>query len=173
MKRHDQSAFIVFTLLCGLTLLLSCSTSRHAETAATIETRDTTRIHSLDSTTTAEEIHRGEVRDTVQKGEHITGSLKIERDTAGRPVLYIWDTSALMRTATVQEYEFAGLSIGRGHYRATDTTTTTAEDIQKEEKKATKVGAPLEDYIGVGLILFVILYVIYVIIENLWRNRNK
>lgn len=154
-------------------MLLSCSTNRHEATVATVETRDTTRIHSLDSATTAEEIHRGEVRDTLQKSEHITGSLKIERDTAGRPVLYIWDTSALMRTAAVQEHEFAGLSFGRGHYRTTVTTTTTAEDIKKEEEKATKVGTPLEDYIGAVLMLFVILYVIYVIIENLWRNRNK
>lgn len=173
MKRYDQNAFIAFVLFCGLALLFSCSTTRHTDTVTTVAARDTTHTHFLDSATAAEEIHRGEVRDTLQKGEHITGSLKIERDTAGRPVLYIWDTSALMRTATVQEYEFAGLSIGRGHYRATDTTTTTAEDIQKEEKKATKVGAPLEDYIGAGLMLFVILYVIYVIIENLWQSRKK
>ena len=78
-----------------------------------------------------------------------------------------------MRTATVQEYEFDGLSIGRGHYRATDSKATRAENIEKEEKKATKIGPRLEDYIGAGLMLFVILYVIYVIIENLWRNRSK
>ena len=173
MKRYDQNVFTVFVLLCGFALLLSCSTTRHTETVTTVETGDKTQVHLFDSTTTAEEIHRGEVRDTLQKGEHITGSLKIERDTAGRPVLYIWDTSALMRTATVQEYECDGLSIGRGHYRATDSKATRAENIEKEEKKATKIGPRLEDYIGAGLMLFVILYVIYVIIENLWRNRSK
>lgn len=173
MKHYDQNVFVFICLLCGLTLLLSCSTSRHTETVATVETRDTTRIHFLDSATAAEEVNRAEVRDTLQKGEHITGSLKIERDTSGRPVLYIWDTSASMRTATVQEYEFAGLSIGCGHYRATDSTATRTENIQKEEEKATKVGAPLEDYIGTALVAFVILYLLYILIEKLWRSRNK
>lgn len=173
MKRYDQNAFVVFVLLCGLVLLLSCSTTRHAETVTTVETRDTTHTRILDDSITATVDQRAELRDTTQRNEHITGSLKIERDTAGRPVLYIWDTSALHRTAAVQEYEFNGLSVGRGYSRATDTTTTRNEEVQKEEKKATKIGPRLENYIGAGLMLFVILYVIYVIIENLWRNRNK
>lgn len=173
MKQYDQNAFIVFVLLCGLALLLSCSTTRHSETVTTVETRDTTQVHSLDSTTTAAEIYRAEIRDTLQQSDHVTGSLKIERDTAGRPVLYIWDTSALMRTATVHGSEFNGLSIGHGHYRATDSTATRAENVEKEEKKDTKIGPRLEDYIGAGLLALVILYVIYVIIENLWRNRSK
>lgn len=173
MKKYDQNAFIVFVLLCGLALLLSCSTTRHTETVATVETRDTTHTRIIDDSITAAVGQHAELRDTAQQTEHITGSLKIERDTAGLPVLYIWNTSALMRTAAVQEYEFNDLFIGRGHYRASDTTTNRAEDIQKEEKKATKVGPQLEDYIGAGLFIFVILYVIYIIIENLWRNRKK
>lgn len=173
MKRYDQNAFIAFVLFCGLALLFSCSTTRHTDTVTTVAARDTTHTHFLDSTATAAEIGRVELRDTIQQSDRVTGTLKIERDTAGRPVLFIWNTSALMQTTAGQKWNFDANFNRHTSSVRTDTAATTAEDIQKEEKKATKVGAPLEDYIGAGLMLFVILYVIYVILENLWRNRNK
>lgn len=173
MTRYDQNAFITFVLFCGLALLLSCSTTRHTDTLTTVAARDTTHTHFLDSTTTAEEVGRVELRDTIQQSGRVTGTLKIERDAAGRPVLFIWNTSALMQTTAGQKWDFdANFNRHTSSVRS-DTAATRAEDIQKEEKKATKIGPRLEDYIGAGLILFVILYVIYVIIENLWRNRNK
>lgn len=173
MKRYDQNVFTVFVLLCGLALLLSCSTTRHTETVTTVETRDTTQVHLLDSTTTAAEIYRAEIRDTLQQTERDTGTLKIERDTAGRPILFIWTRSTLIHSTSVKNFDFDRLFAGRTYSSATDSTATRAENIEKEEKKATKIGPRLEDYIGAGLLAFVILYVIYVIIENLWRNRNK
>lgn len=173
MERYDQNAFIVFVLLCGLALLLSCSTTRHTETVTTVETRDTTHVYLLDSTTTAAETCRAEIRDTLRKTKRDTGSLKIERDTAGRPVLFIWNRSTLMYSTLGKNFDFDRLFVGRTYISATDSTATRAETIEKEEKKATKIGPRLEDYIGAGLLAFVILYVIYVIIENLWRNRNK
>lgn len=173
MKRYDQNVFTVFVLLCGLALLLSRSTTRHTETVTTVETRDTTQVHLLDSTTTAAEIYRAEIRDTLQQTERDTGTLKIERDTAGRPILFIWDRSTLIHSTAGKNFDFDRLFAGRTYSSATDSTATRAENIEKEEKKATKIGPRLEDYIGAGLLAFVILYVIYVIIENLWRNRNK
>ncbi|WP_290455161.1 MULTISPECIES: hypothetical protein [Muribaculaceae] len=173
MRRHDQNIFILFVLLCGLPLLLSCSTTRHAATVTTVETRDTTQTHLLDTATTAAEAQSAELRDTIEQKNHVTGSLKIERDTAGRPVLYIWDTSALMRAAILQEYKFDGMSMGFGSYRATNSTATKAEDVEKEEETATKVGPALEDYIGAGLMAFIILYFLFICAEHLWRNRSK
>lgn len=173
MKRYDQNIFTVFVLLCGLALLLSCSTTRHTETVTTVETRDTTYTHFLDSTTTAAETYSAEIRDTLRQTNRDTGSLKIERDTAGRPILFIWDRSTLIRSTTGKNIDFDGLFAGHTYTVATDSTATRSENIEKEEKKATKIGPRLEDYIGAGLLAFVILYVIYVIIENLWRNRNK
>lgn len=173
MKRYDQNVFTVFVLLCGLALLLSCSTTRHTETVTTVETRDTTHTHFLDSTTTAAETYRAEISGTLRQANRDTGSLKIERDTAGRPILFIWDRSTLIRSTTGKNIDFDRMFAGRTYSSATDSTATRAENIEKEEKKATKIGPRLEDYIGAGLLAFVILYVIYVIIENLWRNRNK
>lgn len=173
MKRYDQNAFIAFVLFCGLALLLSCSTTRHTDTVTTVAARDTTHTHFLDSTATAAEIGRVELRDTIQQSDRVTGTLKIERDTAGRPVLFIWNTSALMQTTAGQKWNFDANFNRHTSSVRTDTAATRAEDIQKEEKAATKIGPRLEDYIGAGLMLFVILYVIYVIIENLWQSRKK
>ena len=160
-------------MLCGLPLLLSCSTTRHTDTLTTVAARDTTHTHFLDSTTTAAEIGRVELRDTIQQSGRVTSTLKIERDTAGRPVLFIWNTSALMQTTAGQKWNFNANFNRHTSSVHTDTEATRAEDIQKEEKSATKVGPRLEDYIGAGLLLFVILYVIYVIIVNLWQSRKK
>ena len=173
MKRYDQNAFIAFVLFCGLALLFSCSTTRHTDTVTTVAARDTTHTHFLDSATTTAEIGRAEFRDTIKQTDRVTGTLKIERDTAGRPVLFIWNTSALMQTTAGQKWHFDANFNRHTSSVRTDTAATRAEDIQKEEKKATKIGPRLEDYIGAGLLLFVILYVIYVIIENLWQSRKK
>lgn len=173
MKRYDQNAFIVFVLLCGLNLLYACSSTRNTNTTTTGETRDTTHTCIIADTTAATVEQHTEQHDTVRQADRVTGSLKIERDTAGRPVLYIWDTSALMQSTRSKKIDdTAGLS-GYSTATATYATATRAENIEKEEKTATKIGPSLEEYIGAGLLVFVILYVLFVCIENLWRHRNK
>ena len=173
MKRYDQNAFIAFVLFCGLALLFSCSTTRHTDTVSTVAARDTTHTHIIDSTTTAAESWSAEFRDTINQAGRVTGSLKIERDSAGRPVLYIWNTATLMQAKTGQKWNFNANFNRYSSVISADTTTTTAENIQKEEKKTTKTGVRPEDYIGPAVFLFVVLYIIYVLIENLWQNRRK
>ena len=173
MKRYDQNAFIAFVLFCGLALLVSCSATRHTDTIAAITERDTTHTSIRIDTIAATLDRHAELRDTVRQTERLTGTLKIERDTAGRPVLFIWDTSALMQASRGQKEGWdTKFKVHAAALRA-DTATTRAEDIQKEEKRSMKVGPAPEAYFGAALLLFAILYVIYVILENLWRNRNK
>lgn len=173
MKRYDQNAFIVFVFLCGLHLLLSCSTNRHAETVTTAETRDTTHTHFLSYTTTSSETQQSELHDATHQADRTTGSLRIERDSAGRPVLFFWNTSAFMQSDIFRTYTGDGLISNRALFCESDSSMTKARNIQKEEKTSATVGASLEDYVGSALLLLVILYVIYSIIENLWRKRNK
>lgn len=173
MKRYDQNAFIAFVLFCGLALLVSCSATRHTDTITAITERDTAHTSIRIDTIAAILDRHAELRDTIRQTERLTGTLKIERDTAGRPVLFIWNTSARMQTTAGQKRNFDTDFKRHTASVKSDTATTRTEDIQKEEKKTTKVGPAPEAYLGTALLLFAILYVIYVILENLWRNRNK
>ena len=94
MKRYDQNVFTVFVLLCGFALLLSCSTTRHTETVTTVETGDKTQVHLFDSTTTAEEIHRGEVRDTLQKVNTLPAASKSNATQPAPGALYLGHVGA-------------------------------------------------------------------------------
>lgn len=173
MKRYDQNAFIVLVLLCGLVLLLSCSTTRHTDTVTTVEIRDTAYTSVQADTVTAAIDRSAEQSDTVRQLEQVTGSLKIERDTAGRPFFYVWNISAFTQLTAGQKWHFDTEINGHASAISTDTAVTRAENVEKEEKKSTKLGPRLEDYVGVGLVACVILYLIYVLIEKLWKRRDR
>lgn len=173
MKRYDQNAFIVFVMLCSLLLLLSCRVSRTAETVTIAEARDTSRTHSFNGSISSEISGHTELRDSSSQSSNLSGSLRIERDSAGRPVFFLWNSSAIMQSDIFRTYTGDGLISNRALFCQSDSSATNARNIQKEEKTSAQIGASLEDYVGSVLLLLVTLYVIYAIIEKLWRNRSK
>lgn len=173
MERYEQNAFISFVLFCGVVLLVSCNATRHTDTITDVAARDTTRTSIRIDTIAAALGRCAELRDTIRQTDRVTGTLKIERDTAGRPVLFIWDTSALTQASQWQKWNCDTRFEVHAAAHGSDTSSTRAEDIQKEETRTARVGPTPEAYFGAAVLLFAILYVIYVILENLWLKRNK
>lgn len=173
MKRYDQNAFTVFVLLMGLCALFSCRTTRHTATVASIETRDTVTTHVADDSVAAGVSTHARHSDSMEQRRHDTGSLKIERDTAGRPVLLVWDLFTSMQHSAGGQIDFDGSFVGYHYSAAEDSKTTEASDVKKEEEKATKVGAQLPDLLGWALLAFTLLHLFYAISRELWRSRKE
>lgn len=173
MKRYDQNMFIGLLLLCLLALFISCKSTRTVETVTMVEARDSVRTRTLIDTVSADVVRRIEQRDTAKQIERTTGTLRIERDSTGLPVFIQWDYSEA-RLSTLDHSRIFDLSLtGYSSTADSDSTAYRWIEVQKEEKKTVKTGPRLEDYIGFGLIAFVILYLIFVAIEKLWLKQDK
>lgn len=165
-------------MFVGLVLLASCSSHRevtHVADTHTVEHMERTDTTSRD--TAAVDTRTAALRvDSARVEAYAADTIKIDRDSLGLPWRIVW----------LRSFDFTGTGTEytRGHQSQTstaatakttgaatsDTTGTTAETVEQQARK----GIPLETMIGAPLLLFVILYVIYRIIEVTWlENRKK
>lgn len=172
MKRDNHVFIHIAFIALAAVGLYSCSTDRKAQTVVAVELRDTTHTRVLEAAGTAEKVTHAETRDTITQTGQIAGQLKIERDTAGRPVLYTWSASQLMLATGAGKWNFATEINGNVAGTATDNKREIAAQVQKVEKESKKSGVRPENFIGAALLAFVILYVIYVFIEKIWREHK-
>ena len=178
--RYDQNVFTPAQVLIIMGLLLiipgwsaSCGAGRTSQVTATINTCDTTRLELHTDTVAAIVAGHGIEQDSAMLADHFAGSLRIERDTAGLPVSYQWDARILKQRAGTHSFELSAISGGYTSGNFTSTATASTEVVEKTKESRAHVGPGIDQRVGMCLMVFVILYVIYVCIENVWRGRNK
>ena len=169
------AAVVLYCSILGF-LCYNCKSSR------TVSQSSTTERHGVfDSTSeTAESNIAGSVngRDssTAHIKELIDDTIRIERDTTGRPILIIRTLAAnyfgSFGCSTFSDIGFTGF-----HTSARNQSAGTVDHIdQKEEKRATEINPviPIETIIGSVLLELVIIYLIYILISNvIWPRLKK
>lgn len=158
---------------------ISCHSSRSTVSqTATVEHVELTETKQTDSI-------QGEQRNSLhQRSENRErvedrGRVDIERDSAGRPTVVCW-----FRNFDFEGFEetFQGaedIFTLRSYSEVSDSSATADSVSQKKEETQTEVNAtlPIETFIGLGIILPVILYVIYLAFSEIllpWiRQRHR
>ena len=157
---------------------ISCRSSRSTVgQTATVEHLGLSKTKQTDSI-------QGEQRNSLyQRGENRErvedrGRVDIERDSAGRPTVIYW-----FRNFDFEGFEetFQGaedIFTLRSSSERSDSSATADSVSQKKEETQTEVNAtlPIETFIGLGIILPVILYVIYLAFSEIllpWIRRRR
>ena len=99
------------------------------------------------------------------------GRVEIKRDSAGRPVVIVWNYDWRLQGNNTMQTEtgkwFSGFNSSR-HSEASGKTDTDTKK-KKEAKTEVDTSIPLETIVGTALLGFLVLYVIYVIIaDHVW-----
>lgn len=113
-------------------------------------------------------------RDTIKGGAGERGRIDIERDTAGRPVVILWDInsnfSAEASTETLKKgiFDLRASSNNAEASGSVDSLTQKKEEITEE----INVGIPLECLIGWSIVGLLILFYTGDYIYRLWKKRK-
>lgn len=157
---------------------ISCHSSRSTVSqTATVEHLELTETKQTDSI-------QGEQRNSLhQRSENRErvedrGRVDIERDSAGRPTVIYW-----FRNFDFEGFEetFQGaedIFTLRSSSESSDSSVTADSVSQKKEETQTEVNAtlPIETFIGLGIILPVILYLIYLAFSEIvlpWIRQRR
>lgn len=173
MKNYDENAFVGVLLLCLVALFCSCSTSRRSVETINVESRDSLHGELHVDTISVSSTHREDAADTVIQTVCSEGTLEITRDSAGRPIFYRWAAMDRGLFLSNSMWNVAGELHGGRASAGVSASTNSQTDSRKKESTVAKAGLSLTDYVGAGMLIAVVLYVLYVIVENLWRNRKK
>lgn len=162
----------VVILYCAILgyVCVSCHSSRSAsrvsttdyhavfDTVAAVDSIDMSRSFlSTDST-------------TVNIVQNDVDTIRIIRDDDGRPILIVRSHASDLLW-TLDRSLFSSFDLTGLHTSGRSSTTGTVDRFeQAEEEKSTKIDPvlPLEHIIGGGLLFLVILYVIYLIVKEVW-----
>lgn len=178
LRSLSNWALLLACLVTG-SITGGCRSSRNV-----VEETTAVEHHNSESYDTNDSIS-GAASDSICRRETNRGSagergrIDIERDSAGRPVVILWNVhSDFSATATAQTlgtglFTLRGSSSVAQSSNAVDSLTEKTEETKEEVNPA----IPLEQLIGSGLILLVIIYLIYVFFADVlvpWiRQRRK
>lgn len=130
-------AVVVFSVCF---ILADCSTKRRSVTTATqLAVESTGAVTSSDSTGMVVDV-RETRRDSVATTTGVDGSLRIERDTAGRPVLYIWSSKIKAGSTTNIDTSKTETAAGRSQSFAVEYKGTAAVNVEKEKETVASGG---------------------------------
>lgn len=173
MKNYDNITYTCILLFVGCYMLFSCSTVRHSDTVTSVELRDSSHTELRHESDILSARGGAGAVDSLSRRDSGSGSLRIERDSAGLPILYLWQWRGLSELAGSSAGRFE-LNLGRHHSSGAEcAVSTSATDVEKKEDVKTKAGPTLEGWIATGLILVVVLYLLYTISENVCRILKR
>ena len=133
----------IFAFVAGCLLCAACHGSAHSvrHSAGT----DTAMERTVEHSGTAERLDSaGAVTNGTEECSHSdSGSLRIERDSAGRPVLLLWNSGGFMRRTLAVETEATARTTGSvaARYDESAQCKTAAAEETKEQSKT--YGGPL------------------------------
>lgn len=171
-KRYETIMPKLVIMACALCVAVSCSLHRTGNTVATTSRSDTTRSYIHADTAAAALSAKAQQADTSAITHNVSGSLSIERDSTGLPVLYIWNVSAHHWQARTIASDFSGIFSGSSSGSLQSSESGIQREVEKTTTSLTKVGPELEQCIGIAVVLFVLLYTLYIIAENIWRRHR-
>lgn len=174
--RDLRTAAIVLYCCCLGLVCYNCKSSRTVSQSSTTE-----RLEVFDSITeTVAGNIAGFVNDrdssTAHIKELIDDTIRIERDTTGRPILII-RTFAANYSGFFGNSKFSDIGFTGLHTSTRNQSAGTVDHIdQKEEERATEINPviSIETIIGSALLGMVIIYLIYILISDIiWPRLKK
>lgn len=173
MKKYDT--FFAYVLVClaavCLGILFGCRSTKEVTEETSIQAVSESSADSTFNTAAFAEKTIENRADSSNVCADERGRVEIERDSAGRPVVIIWNHDwRLQGNNTMQEEKgkwFYGLNATR-HSEASGKTDT---DTKKKKEAKTEVdpSIPLETIVGTAVVGFGLLYVIYIMIaDHIW-----
>lgn len=173
MKRYDT--LFAYCLVCiaaaCLGILFSCRSTKEVVEETTIQA---VSEYSADSTfnaaATAEKTTENRADSSNVRADE-RGRVEIERDSAGRPIVILWNLDWRLQGKNTMQTEKGKWFYGLNATRHSEASGKTDTDTKKKKETKTEVdpSIPLETIIGTALLGFTLLYVIYVIIaDHVW-----
>ena len=166
-------------VLCGVILCIMCIGCRSSRSVSQISTTERHEVFDNTSATDSLDLSGSvEQADTaaVNINESSNDTIKIERDTAGRPVLIVVNHNANLQ-GSISDSKIYNLDFSGSHTSEYSESTGTVDNFdQKKEESKTEIDTaiPLKKIIISILLGPVILYVIYIIITHkIWPTLKK
>lgn len=181
MKRYDT--LFAYCLVCiaaaCLGILFSCRSTKEVVEETTIQAvSESSADSTLHATATAEKTTENRADSSNVRADE-RGRVEIERDSAGRPVVILWNLDWRLQGNNTMQTEKGKWFYGLNSTRHSEASGKTDTDTKKKKEAKTEVdpSIPLETLIGTALLGFTVLYVIYVIIaDHVWpwiKNRRQ
>ncbi len=173
MRKYDT--LFAYVLVCiaatCLGILFSCRSTKEVVEETTIQA---VSEYSADSTfnvaATAEKTTETRA-DSTDVLTNERGRVEIKRDSAGRPVVILWNLDWRLQGNNTMQTEKGKWFYGLNSTRHSEASGKTDTDTKKKKEAKTEVDTsiPLETIVGTALLGFLVLYVIYVIIaDHVW-----
>lgn len=170
----SNRAFICACVVAGL-IAGGCRSSRNV-----VQESETIEHNEFNTSEKNESVHSEAndsicQRDTIKSSAGERGRIDIERDTAGRPVVILWNVntnfSAEASTETLKKgiFDLRGSSNNSEASGSVDSVTKEKEEVTKE----VKVGIPLECLIGWSIVILLILFYAGDYIYRIWKRKRK
>jgi len=181
MKKYDK--LFAYVLVCIAAacfgILFGCRSTKGAVEETTIqEVSESSADSTFNAAATAEKTKETRADSSNVRADE-RGRVEIERDSAGRPTVIIWNYDWRLHGANTMQTEKCKWFYGLNATRHSEASGKTDTDTKKKKETKTEVdpSIPLETLIGTALLGFTVLYVIYVIIaDHVWpwiKNRRQ
>ncbi|OKY84248.1 MAG: hypothetical protein BHV69_09470 [Bacteroidales bacterium 52_46] len=177
LRALSNRAFICACVVAGL-IAGGCRSSRNV-----VQESETIEHNEFNTSEKNESVHSEAndsicQRDTIKGGAGECGRIDIERDTAGRPVVILWEINSNFSAEVSTETLKKSIFDLRGSSDNAETSGSVDSVTQKKEEAKTdvKIGIPLGSIIGWGLVAMVVIYLMYGFITEImlpWINRLK
>lgn len=164
-------------VFAGLSCLIcvSCHTSRQVSQVSTTERHEV--FDSIAETDTCSVVGNTTFIDsaTVNIQESRTDTIRIDRDSVGRPTLIIWSRNSNF-IGRLTDANFSKLNLTRSHTTAERKTTGTVDHTDKKEKEST---TEIHSFLSIATVIgwiflsLILIYLIYILIVNLWPHLKK
>ena len=172
MKPDEKVISLFCILLLSFALCYGCSSRRSSITTTRTQQTDSLRIYIKADTTSsvndAHQVHQSENVTNVQTRVIVT----IERDSMGLPVKYTYSGNYRSHSSASDSIGSTDSSFNTNKSTHGDFKQATKASVKDEVKKDTTTGMPLEKLVGIPILIFVIVCVIYTLISNgIKKNR--
>lgn len=149
-------------------ILADCSARRRSVTTATMSAVESVGVVAgSDSTGMVVDIKETR-RDSVATTAGVDGSLRIERDTAGRPVLYLWRSTINAGRAITTDATKTEVATGRSESVDVEYKAAATAVVEKEKETVASGGTGQL----IGMIMVVAGAVLFTLsILSIWRRK--
>ncbi len=167
MKRYEALFVLCLVGLCS-GLFGACRSTKEATEETTMQAVSAYSADSaFNAAVTAEKTAENRTDSSDVRADE-RGRVEIERDSAGRPTLIVWNLDWHIRGKNTLQTETGRRLYGLNASRHSEASGKTDTDTKKTKETKTEVDTsmPLETLVGAAIFGFAVLYIIYVIIVD-------
>lgn len=170
--------FLILCLVIAVAGVVGCKSARKA----VIDTRSEAHLNHADSSQVDSVLISGADRwvstDTSNVSTDVRGTMEIERDTAGRPVVIYWTYSANLEASSKSETsgQSSFSALNASHIAADTGTMDTVDEKKEEATQEVNTEISLSRLIGPGALGVALLYLLYRFFINIvlpWLKQKR